>query len=148
MSNPLTEEIRALLAETRTIAVVGLSPKENRPSNLVARYLIAAGFTVVPVNPGQSEILGRPCYPNLATIPQAVDLVDIFRRATEVLPVVDEAIAIGAKTIWLQEGIINQEAATRARAAGLHMIMDRCLKVDHQTIIRGGTLLTKMALFA
>jgi predicted CoA-binding protein len=134
MEHRQTELIKELLATTRTIAVVGLSPKENRPSNLVARYLLNAGFTVIPVNPGQTEILGLPCYPGLRSIPTPVDLVDIFRRSEEVGPVVDEAIAIGAKAIWMQEGIVNEAAAAKARAAGLTVIMDQCIKVEAQKI--------------
>lgn len=134
MHQPLSATIRNLLATTRTIAVVGLSPKENRPSNMVARYLLAAGFTVIPVNPGQTEILGLPCYPDLRAIPNPVDLVDIFRRSEEVGPVVDEAISVGAKAIWMQEGIVNEDAAAKARAAGLTVVMDRCLKVDHHAL--------------
>ena len=127
-------EIAAIIKNCRTIAVVGLSPKENRPSNDVARYLINAEYHVIPVNPGQNEILGQKCYPNLAAIPEPVDLVDIFRRAEEVGPVVDEAIAIKAKVVWMQQGIVNEEAAAKARKAGLHVIMDRCLKVDHANL--------------
>lgn len=127
-------EIKEILARTTTIAVVGLSPKENRPSNDVARYLMAAGYTIIPVNPGQSEILGRKCYASLTDIPEPVDLVDIFRRADEVGPVVDQAIAMGAKAVWMQQGIVNEEAAKRAGEAGLKVIMDRCLKVEHAAL--------------
>ncbi len=127
-------EITAILKTCKTIAVVGLSPKKNRPSNDVARYLIKVGFKVIPVNPGQDEILGEKCYPNLTAIPVPVDLVNIFRRSTEVGPVVDEAIAIKAKTIWMQQGIVNEEAADKAKAMGLEVIMDRCLKVDHANL--------------
>ena len=143
MSESLTITVQRLLATTKTIAVVGLSPKENRPSSLVARYLLDAGFTVVPVNPGQTTILGLPCYPDLRAIPTPIDLVDIFRRSEEVGSVVDEAIAIGAKAIWMQEGIVNEEAATKARAAGLTVIMDRCLKVEHQALPAGQPLKTE-----
>lgn len=127
--------ITALLKECKTIAVVGLSPKEHRPSNEVARYLLDAGYTVIPVNPGQDEILGQKCYPDLAAIPVKVDLVDIFRRAEEVGPVVDAAIAIKAKAVWMQLGIVNEAAAAKARAAGLIVIMDRCTKIDHADLI-------------
>ncbi|MDH4320191.1 MAG: CoA-binding protein [Desulfobulbaceae bacterium] len=127
-------EITALLQGVQTIAVVGLSPKENRPSNDVARYLIAAGFTVIPVNPGQTEILGAKCYPSLTEIPVPVDLVNIFRRSEDVGPVVDEAIAIHAKAVWMQQGIANETAAAKAKAAGLKVIMDRCIKVDHANL--------------
>lgn len=140
MDKTLNDTVRNILASTSTIAVVGLSPKENRPSNLVARYLLNAGFTVIPVNPGQTEILGLPCYPDLRAIPTPVDLVDIFRRSEEVGGVVDEAIAIGAKTVWMQQGIVNETAAARARGAGLTVIMDRCIKVDHQALPAGHLL--------
>lgn len=127
-------EIKEILKQAKTIAVVGLSPKANRPSHDVARYLKAAGYTIIPVNPGQSEILGEKCYPSLTDIPQQVDVVDIFRRPEEVGPVVDQAVEIGAKVVWMQEGIVNEEAAAKARAAGLTVIMDRCLKVDHANL--------------
>ncbi|MBU0730920.1 MAG: CoA-binding protein [Proteobacteria bacterium] len=127
-------DIRSILKKYKTIAVVGLSPKITRPSNQVADYLIRAGYEVIPVNPGQNEILGRTCYPDLLSIPESVDLVDIFRKPEDVPAVVDEAIAIGAKVIWMQLGIINDEAAKKATAAGLTVIMDRCIKVDHQNL--------------
>ena len=123
--------IKKLLATARTIAVVGLSPKESRPSNMVARYLIEAGYTIIPVNPGQEEILGLNCYPDLGSIPVPVDIVDIFRRSEDVPPIVAESIAIGAKAVWMQEGVIHAEAARTARAAGLLVVMDRCIKTVH-----------------
>ncbi|HET98274.1 MAG TPA: CoA-binding protein [Desulfurivibrio alkaliphilus] len=116
------------------IAVVGLSPKSERPSNVVARYLLARGFKVIPVNPGQGEILSQPCYPDLTSIGRPVDIVVIFRRSEQVLPVVREAIRTGAATVWLQEGIVNQEAAALAEAAGLTVIMDRCIKTVHEAL--------------
>jgi len=127
-------EITALLKSSKTIAVVGLSPKTTRPSNDVARYLISAGFTIIPVNPGQNEILGEKCYPNLTSIPVKIDIVNIFRRSEDVGPVVDEAIAIKAKAVWMQQGIVNEEAAAKARKTGLQVIMDRCIKVDHANL--------------
>ena len=123
--------IKKLLTTAKTIAVVGLSPKESRPSNMVARYLIEAGYTIIPVNPGQEEILGLDCYPDLGSIPVPVDIVDIFRRSEDVAPIVAEAIAVGAKAVWMQEGVIHAEAARTARAAGLLVVMDRCLKTVH-----------------
>jgi len=129
---PPPDQIGRVLAQTRTIAVVGLSPKKQRPSNRVARYLVAAGLTVIPVNPGQDRILGMACYPSLARIPGPVDLVDIFRASDRVLPVVQEAIDIGARAVWMQEGIVNEEAADLARRHGLEVIMDRCLMTDHR----------------
>jgi len=127
--------IRRILKDSKTIAVVGLSPKPQRPSHQVARYLMAAGYTIIPVNPGHDTILGLPCYPDLRAIPTAVDLVDIFRRPETVLPVVEDAIAIGARFIWMQEGIVHRAAAAKAEAAGLLVIMDRCTKIDHMTLL-------------
>jgi hypothetical protein len=124
-------EIASILKNYRRIAVVGLSPKANRPSNQVARYLLAAGYDVIPVNPGHDRLLDLPCYPQLAAIPQPVEIVNIFRRPAEVEPLVEAAIAIGARVVWMQEGIVHEEAARKARLAGLTVVMDRCLKVDH-----------------
>jgi len=126
--------IKKLLTTSRTIAVVGLSPKEARPSNMVARYLIEAGYTVIPVNPGQEEILGLDCYPNLTAIPTPVEIVNIFRRSEEVEPIVAEAITLGARMIWMQEGVIHAEAARTAKAAGLVVVMDRCIKTVHHCL--------------
>ena len=126
--------VRQLLAQSRTIAVVGLSPKASRPSNMVARYLLAAGFRVIPVNPGQDTILGLPCHHDLASVPEPVDIVDIFRRAEEVEPIVEAAIAIGAKAVWMQEGIVNEAAAAKARQAGLVVVMDSCIKTVHEQL--------------
>ena len=123
--------IKKILENSISIAVVGLSPKENRPSNMVGRYLLEAGYTVIPVNPGHNEILGKKCYPSLADINEQVDIVDIFRRSEDVMPVVEQAIAIGAKVVWMQLGIVNPQAAARAEEAGLTVIMDRCIKIDH-----------------
>ena len=123
-------EIREILTTCKTVAVVGLSPKSKRPSHQVASYLLEAGYTIIPVNPGQSQILGQTCYPNLSSIPVAVDLVNIFRRSEDVPPWVDEAIKIKAKAVWMQEGIINNEAVDKARLHGLRVVMDRCTKTD------------------
>ena len=128
-------KIRKILEESKSVAVVGLSPKPQRPSHRVARYLMETGYTIIPVNPGHESILGLPCYPNLRAIPTSVDLVDIFRRPETVLPVVEDAIAIGARFIWMQEGIVNEEAAAKAEAAGLTVIMDRCTMVDHMNLL-------------
>ena len=126
--------IRTILKNTTTIAVVGLSPKPGRPSNQVAQYLRDAGYTIIPVNPGQDNLLGLPCYPNLQAIPGPVDMVDIFRRAEFVLPIVEEAIAIKAKVVWMQSGIVNEAAARLAEEAGLAVIMDRCTMVEHMNL--------------
>ena len=127
--------IRKILKDSKTIAVVGLSPKPHRPSHRVASYLMEVGYSIIPVNPGQDIILGQTCYPNLRAIPGPVDLVDIFRRQEEILPIVDDAIDIGARFIWMQEGIVNEEAATKAETAGLEVIMDRCTKIDHLNLL-------------
>jgi len=124
-------EVKEVLRMAKSIAVVGFSPKKNRPSNVVGCYLIQTGFRVFPVNPGHSVICGVKCYPDLASIGEPVDVVNIFRRSEEVLPVIKDAIAIGAKAIWMQQGIVNDEAAELARKAGLLVVMDRCLQVDH-----------------
>lgn len=123
--------IRRILDTHKVIAMVGLSPKEDRPSNSVARYLLAHGYTVIPVNPGQREILGQPCHASLRDIPVKVDMVDVFRNAADVPPIAADAIAIGAKSLWLQLGVVNPEAAEAAAAAGLDVVMDRCPKIEH-----------------
>lgn len=133
--DPQDHLIRPFLRSAKVIAVVGLSPKENRPSNEVARYLQQVGYRIVPVNPGQDRILGEPCYPDLAAIPEPVDIVDVFRRAEEVLPIAQQAIAIGAKVLWLQQGIVNEEAARLVEAAGMTCIIDRCIKIEHQRLL-------------
>lgn len=127
---PLPSAVRRILRESRTIAVVGLSPNPERPSYQVARYLQEAGYRIIPVNPGQSEILNESCYPDLRSVPVKIDVVDIFRRSEEVEPIIREAIAIGAKMIWMQQGIVNETAARLAEEAGLTVIMDRCLKIE------------------
>lgn len=123
--------LRRIFSTAKNIAVVGLSPKPDRPSHQVAAYLQLSGYTIIPVNPGQKSILGETCYPDLHAIPESVDVVDIFRRPDQVEPVVRAAIAIGAKVVWMQEGIVHEEAARLAEAAGLTVIMDRCMKMDH-----------------
>lgn len=125
------QEIKNILQEAKTIAIVGLSPKENRPSNMVARYLMEAGYRIIPVNPGQSEIMGEKCFGSLLEISDPVDLVDIFRRPEDVLAVVRDAVTINAKTVWMQQGIVNEEAASLARSHGIRVIMERCIKIDH-----------------
>jgi len=127
-------EIPQLLAEARVIAVVGLSPKTERPSNMVARYLIQAGYTVIPVNPGHDQILGKRCYPSLLDIPNHIDIANIFRKSEDVGPIVQQAIEKGCTTLWMQLGIVNHDAAATARQFGLKVIMDRCIKVDHTNL--------------
>ncbi|MBT8355956.1 MAG: CoA-binding protein [Desulfofustis sp.] len=131
---PSDKQIKSLLAESTTIAVVGMSPKSQRPSNSVAAYLIAQGYRVIPVNPGHKEILGLTCYPELGAIPESVDIVDIFRKSSEVGPVVNQAVDSGARAVWMQLGVINEEAAERAVSAGLLTVMDRCIKIEHSRL--------------
>ncbi len=128
--------IETILRGARTIAVVGASPKPWRDSGTIASFLAARGYTVIPVNPAYQDVLGMKCYPDLVSIGSPVDIVDIFRNPDEVLPVIDEAIAIGAKTVWMQLGVVNAEAAKKAEQAGLQLIMDRCIAVDYRRLVR------------
>ncbi len=125
------ERLARLIHECRTIAVVGLSSNPARPSYRVAAYMQRQGKVVVPVNPRETVVLGEPAYPALSTVPGPVDMVNIFRRSEEVGAVVDEAIRIKAKAVWLQEGVIDEAAAERARRAGLQVVMDRCWLKEH-----------------
>jgi len=127
-----TEE--EILSSSRVVAVVGLSVKPDRPSYNVASYLKKNGYKIIPVNPKAGEILGEVCYPDLSSIPGAVDAVDIFRRTEEVPAIVEETIKIGAKAVWMQEGVINEQAAARAKAAGLLVVMDKCMLKEHQKL--------------
>ena len=120
-----------ILTSARTIAVVGLSPDPRRPSHGVARYLQRAGYRVIPVNPKVDEVLGERAYPNLRQVPEPVDVVDVFRRSEFVGPIVDDAIAIKASAVWLQDGVVDGDAAARARAAGLDVVMDDCMMRRH-----------------
>lgn len=128
------DEIESLLRNAKSIAVVGLSPKPERPSNMVAQYLIEAGYTILPVNPGQEKILGLPCYPDLLSVPEKIDIVDIFRSSEHVLEIVQQSITVRCSAVWMQQGIINQEAAQIARDHGIPVIMDRCIKIDHANL--------------
>jgi hypothetical protein len=130
------DAIRRLLEATRTIAIVGISPNPHRPSNEVARYLRDAGYTIIPVNPACDEVLGEKCYPSLHEVPMRIDMVDVFRKAEDVAPVVESAIAVGAGSIWLQLGVIAPKAAQQAAQAGLKVVMDRCTKIEHAMLIR------------
>ena len=130
-------ELRRILQGCRTIAVVGLSADWNRPSYFAAKYMQTAGYTVVPVNPRYTEVLGQRCYPDLAAIDFPIDMVDVFRRSEDVLPIAQEAVAIGAKVLWQQIGVLNHEAGEKARAAGLDTIMDRCVKIEHGRLFGG-----------
>lgn len=132
------QEIEKLLRTVHSIAIVGLSPKENRPSNMVARYLLAAGYTIHPVNPGHTHILGQTCFAELAAVPFPVDIVDIFRKSEDVLPIVEQAVQLTPlpRAIWMQQGIINEPAAQLAHDNGIFVVMDRCIKIDHQNLIQ------------
>ncbi len=126
-----------VLRDSKRLAIVGLSADDARPSNVVARYMQARGYTVIPVNPKCAQILGEKCYPNLKAIPGPVDLVDVFRKSGDCLSIAADAVAIGAKVLWLQQGVINEEARELAAAAGLTVVMDRCLKIEFARLFSG-----------
>ena len=127
-----------LMRDAKTIAVVGVSSDPSRPSNDVARHLIDAGYTVYLVNPTETEVFGMPVYDTVQDLPEPVDIVDIFRRPEFIGPIVDDAIAANAKVVWTQLGIVNEAAASVARAAGLEVVMDRCTKIEHVKLLRSG----------
>ena|SRR6266853_7039025 len=134
------ETLTRLLRECRRIAVVGVSADWNRPSHFVAKYLVDHGYTMIPVNPKYGEVLGRACYRDLAAANRAagpIDLVDCFRRASDLEPIARDAVAIGARCLWMQLGLINESAAALARAAGLQVVMDRCVKIEHARLFGG-----------
>jgi predicted CoA-binding protein len=130
------ENIKEILSEFKTVAVVGISPKEDRPSYIVASYLKLKGYRIIPVRPDEEEILGEKVYRSLSEIPKeiGVEVVDIFRRSEDVPPIVEEAIERGAKVVWMQEGIIHKEAGEKADKAGLKVVMDRCMKKEYQRL--------------
>jgi uncharacterized protein len=132
--NPPPKDIKEILDRCRTIAVVGLSPKEARDSNRVARYLIQEGFEVVPVNPGQREILGKTCYRSVADIPFQVDMVNLFLNPARVPPLVDQAIDKRVRVIWMQVGVVHNAAAQKARGTGIQVIMDKCIMQEHRKL--------------
>lgn len=134
-TNPGAEEVRALLARAKTIAVVGCSPDPERPSHRIARRLQQWGYRVVPVRPAIAEILGEKAYARLAEVPVPIDLVDVFRPAAALDPVVDECIALRVPALWIQQGIVNEAAAGRARAAGITVVMDRCISVEYRRLM-------------
>ena len=127
-------EVEDILTRFRRVAVVGLSPKADRPSYGVASYLRDQGFEVIPVNPSATEVLGLKSYPDLRSIPDPVEIVDIFRRSEDVGPIVEDAIAIGAKAVWMQDGVVNEEAAKKARFAGLKVVMNECMMREHHRL--------------
>ena len=138
-TNPSDEELRALLTASRRVAVVGASSRPDRPSLGIIKVLIAAGFDVVSVTPFESVILGRATYPSLSDVPGGVDIVDVFRRPADTPPIAEEAVKVHAKTFWLQEGIVNDEAALIAASGGLTVVMDACIgKTVHRLGIRVG----------
>lgn len=131
------EGIRRILSSYKTVAMVGLSANWHRPSNFAAKYLLDHGFKVIPVNPAYDEVLGQRCYPSLREIPEPVDVVDVFRKPEDVPPIVEDAIAIGAKVLWLQIGVIHPEAMARAEQAGLEVVADRCMKIEYARLFGG-----------
>jgi predicted CoA-binding protein len=130
------EDIKKILSDVKSVAVVGISPKQDRPSYVVASYLKSQGYRMIPVRPDGEEILGEKVYRRLTDIPEeiGVDVVDIFRKSEDVPPVVEEAIQRGAKVVWMQEGVIHKDAAEKAEKAGLKVVMDRCIKKEHQRL--------------
>ena len=137
---PIVDDIpglRRILTQSRTLAVVGLSAQWYRPSYFAAKYMQDHGYRIIPVNPRYSEVLGQKCYPDLRTIPEPIDIVDCFRKPGEIGPIADDAIAIRARVLWMQLGIVNEEAARRAVAAGLDVVLNRCVKIEHARILGG-----------
>jgi predicted CoA-binding protein len=134
--NATSAEVREILETARVIAVVGLSDNPSRPSHGVAAYLQRHGYRVIPVNPKLTEVLGEKAYPTLSAVPEPVDVVDIFRKPEAVPAIVEEAISRGAKVIWMQEGIVHNAAADRARAAGLRVVMNKCMLKEHAALAR------------
>ena len=129
--NPSNDQLRTLLTEGRTIAMVGASSSPDKPSHGIMKKMLAAGYRVIPVNPRETEVLGQKAFASLREIPEKVDIVDVFRKASDIPSVVDDVLASGAKTIWVQLGIYNEEAARYAEEQGLTVVMDRCIKVEH-----------------
>jgi uncharacterized protein len=146
MSSP-AQRIAHILTSCRTIAVVGLSPKPHRASFDVSRYMQAAGYRIIPINPNATEVLGEKAYATLQEAAQheSIDLVNCFRNSEDIPPIVTEAIAIGAKAVWMQLGISNAAAAIRAEAAGLTVVQDHCLKIDHRVLLSSGVLREALA---
>ncbi len=131
------KDLRRILTDYKRVAIVGLSADWSRPSNFAAKYLLDHGFEVVPVNPRYDEILGQKCYAALHDIPGSLDIVDLFQRTDRIPPFVDQAIEIGAKAVWMQLDIIHEEAAQKARDAGLEVVMDRCMKIEYARLFGG-----------
>ena len=134
--NPDEKEIADILHRARTVAVVGISHKPDRDSHKVAKYLQEHGYKIIPVNPKYTEVLGEVCYPDLKSVPEHIDIVDIFRNVEAIPGIVDEAVAAGAGCVWMQLGLTHNEAAGKARCAGLSVVMNRCTKIEHSRITR------------
>ena len=132
--NPPSEEIVEILRKCKTVAIVGISPKEARDSNKVGRYLIEHGYDIVPVNPGHREILAKPCFKTLKDIPFPIDMLNLFLNPVRVPPVVDQAIEIGVQAIWMQVGVVHNESAEKARNAGIKVVMNMCVMTEHQSV--------------
>ncbi len=132
-----SNQIRRVLKENKTLAVVGLSANEMRPSFFASKYMQDHGYRIIPVNPRYDEILGEKCYADLTSIPEPIDIVDLLQRADRVMPFVEQAIEIKAKVIWMQLGVVNEEAAALAREAGLDVVMDRCVKIEYARLFGG-----------
>jgi len=130
----MSAEEEKILKDNKVIAVVGLSSNPERPSYRVATYLKEKGYTIIPVNPNEKVILSETCYPDLSSIPGHVDVVDIFRKSEDCPPIAREAVKIGADVVWMQEGVVSEEAATCARDAGLKVVMDKCIKKEHEKL--------------
>ncbi len=133
---PSDQQIKELLQKAHTIAVVGLSSSRFRASYGVSQYMQSAGYRIIPVNPNEEQVLGEKAYPRLEDVPEKIDLVDVFRRSEFVPEIVDAAIRIGARAIWMQEGVADEAAAQRARAAGLFVVMDTCILKEHRRLLR------------
>jgi predicted CoA-binding protein len=132
--NPSDEDLRRLLSQASTIAVVGASSNPGRPSNGIMGRLQKAGYRVIPVNPNEKQVLGERAYPSLVDVPEPIDIVDVFRRSEYTPEIADDAVKVGAKTLWLQSGVTNEEAAARATAGGLMVVMDSCISVMHSVL--------------
>lgn len=135
MDQPTDDEILEILTGAKTVAVVGFSSKPERPSHRVAKFLKDAGYRIYPINPNIEEALGEKVYASLEEVPAGIDIVDIFRASDKVLPVVEAAIRVGARVVWMQEGVVNEEAARKAREAGLKVVMDRCTMQEYRRLV-------------
>jgi predicted CoA-binding protein len=129
--------LRRILRNGRTIAVVGLSANWYRPSYFAAKYMQEHGYRIIPVNPAYQEVLGEKCYPSLRDVPEKIGIVDCFRKSEEIPAIAEDAIAVGAKTLWMQLGVVNEAAALQAQEAGLDVVMDRCVKIEHARLFGG-----------